>query len=149
MHSLSIGLTYSGAVVFTLITLVDTCQGAVNFLTGAEPLGALWALCGSEVEEAAMSATVIPLLTYDKLYPLGDLPERGKRNYGSRIPPLYSLSCVSCRFFLSWQSTCEVVDGVVLAEARCRPCLLLIFTPCAPLSTCLLPWFSSCSWCCP
>ena len=34
---------------------VDTCQGAVNFLTGAEPLGALWALCGSEVEEAAMS----------------------------------------------------------------------------------------------
>ena len=72
---------------------VDTCQGAVNFLTGAEPLGALWALFGSEVEEAAMSATVIPLLTYDKLYPLGDLPERRERNYGSRTPPLYSLPC--------------------------------------------------------
>ena len=43
---------------------VDTWQGAVNFLTGAEPFGALWALCGSEVEGAAMSATVIPLLTY-------------------------------------------------------------------------------------
>ena len=52
---------------------VDTCQGAVNFLTGAEPLGDLWALCGSEVEEAAMSATVIPLLTYDKLYPLEEV----------------------------------------------------------------------------
>ena len=37
--------------------------GAVNFLTSAEPLGALWALCGSEVEGAAMSATVNPLLT--------------------------------------------------------------------------------------
>ena len=33
---------------------VDTCQGAVIFLTGAEPLGALWELCGSEVEGAAM-----------------------------------------------------------------------------------------------
>ena len=32
-----------------------------------------------------------------------------------------------------------VVDGVVLAETRCGPCLLLIFTPCAPLSTSLLP----------
>ena len=42
---------------------VDTCQGAVNFLTGAEPLGALWALCGAEVEGAAMSAIVNPLLT--------------------------------------------------------------------------------------
>ena len=49
---------------------VDTGEGAVTFLTGAEPLGALWALCGSEVEEAAMSATVNPLLAYDKLYPL-------------------------------------------------------------------------------
>ena len=28
---------------------------------------------------------------------------------------------------------------MVLAETRCRPCLLLVFTPCAPLSTCLLP----------
>ena len=60
MRSLNSCLTYSGAVVFTLI---DTCRGAVNLLTGAEPLGALWALCGSEVEGAAMSATVIPLLT--------------------------------------------------------------------------------------
>ena len=47
---------------------------------------------GSKVEEAAMSATVIPLLTYDKLYPLGDMPERRERSYGSRTPPLYSLS---------------------------------------------------------
>ena len=42
---------------------VDTWQSAVNFLTGAEPLGTLWALLGSEVEGAAMSATVDPLLT--------------------------------------------------------------------------------------
>ena len=48
-------------------------------------------------EEAAMSATVIPLLTYDKLYPLGDLPDRRERSYGSRTPPLYSLSCVNRR----------------------------------------------------
>ena len=62
MRSLSTCLAYSGAVVLTLITLaVDTCQGAVNFRTGAEPLGVLWALCGSEVEGAAM--TVNPLLT--------------------------------------------------------------------------------------
>ena len=51
----------------------------------------------SAVEEAAMSATVIPLLTYDKLYPLGDLPERRERSHGSRTPPLYSLSCVNRR----------------------------------------------------
>ena len=51
----------------------------------------------SAVEEAAMSATVIPLLTYDKLCPLGDLPERRERSYGSRTPPLYSLSCVNRR----------------------------------------------------
>ena len=44
-----------------------------------------------------MSATVIPLLTYDKLYPLGDLPERRERSYGSRTPPLYSLSRVNHR----------------------------------------------------
>ena len=43
---------------------VDTCQGAVIFPTGAEPSGALWALCGFEVKGAATSATVIPLLTY-------------------------------------------------------------------------------------
>ena len=42
---------------------VDTCHGAVKFLTGAEPLGALWALVGSGVEGAAMCATVIPRLT--------------------------------------------------------------------------------------
>ena len=42
---------------------IDTCQGAVHFLTGAEPLGALWALFGSEVEEAAMCMTVISLST--------------------------------------------------------------------------------------
>ena len=35
---------------------------------------------GSAVEEAAMSATVIPLLTNDKLYPLGDLLERRERS---------------------------------------------------------------------
>ena len=51
----------------------------------------------SMIKEAAMSATVIPLLTYDKLYPLGDLPERRERSYGSRTPPLYSLSCVNRR----------------------------------------------------
>src|SRR6056300_113936 len=53
--------------------------------------------CDSAVEEAVMSATVIPLLTYDKLYPLGDLPERRERSYGSRTPPLYSLSRVNRR----------------------------------------------------
>ena len=37
---------------------VDTCQGAVSFPNGAEPLGALWALCCSEVEGAAMSFEV-------------------------------------------------------------------------------------------
>ena len=52
---------------------------------------------GSAVEEAAMSATVIPVLTYDKLYPLGDLFERRERSYGSRTPLLYSLSCVNRR----------------------------------------------------
>ena len=82
---------------------VDTCQGAVNFLTGAEPLEALCALCGSEVEEAAMSATVIPLLTYDKVYPRGDSPKREGKNYGSGTPPLYSLPCVVHRLFVSWQ----------------------------------------------
>ena len=46
---------------------------------------------------AAMSATVIPLLMYDKLYPLGDLPEGRERGYWSRTPPLYSLSCVNRR----------------------------------------------------
>ena len=51
----------------------------------------------SVVEEAAMSATMIPLLTYDKLYPLEDLPERRERSYGSRTPPLYNLSCVNRR----------------------------------------------------
>ena len=72
---------------------VDTCQGEVNFPDGEcrrEPVER-----GSAVEEEAMSATVIPLLTYDKLYPLGDLPERRERSYGSRTPPLYSLSCVN------------------------------------------------------
>ena len=62
-----------------------------------------------------------------------------KSNQGSRTPPLYSLPCVVHRLFVSWQPSCVAVDGVVLAETRCRPCLLLIFTPCAPLSTCLLP----------
>ena len=74
---------------------VDTCQGAVTSQTvqcRREP-----AERGSAVEEAAMSATVIPLLTYDKLYPLGDLPERRERSYGSRTPHLYSLSRVNRR----------------------------------------------------
>ena len=101
--------------------LVDTCQGAVNFLTGAEPLGALWALCGSEVEGAAMSATMIPLLTYDKPYPLGDLPERRERSYGSRSPPLYSLSCVNRRLLCT-------LDGAPPKRSRA-------FTP----SACTLP----------
>ena len=52
---------------------------------------------GSAVDEAAMSATVIPLLTFDKLYPLGDLPERWERSYGSRTPPFHSLSRVNRR----------------------------------------------------
>ena len=47
---------------------VDTCQGAVNFPTGAVPSEP--AERGSAVEGAAMCATVIPLLTYDKLYPV-------------------------------------------------------------------------------
>jgi hypothetical protein len=72
---------------------VDTGRGAVNFRTGAEPSGALCALFSLEVEEAAMSATVIPLSTYDRLYPLGDPPKRGGKSYGSRTPPLYSLPC--------------------------------------------------------
>ena len=53
-----------------------------------------------------MSATVNPLLTYDKLYPLGDPPKREEKNYGSRTPPLYSLPCVVGRLFLSWQPSC-------------------------------------------
>ena len=60
---------------------------------------------------------------------------RDKENEGSRTPSLYSLLCVVNRLFLSWQPLCVAVDGLVLAETRCRPCLLLIFTPCAPLST--------------
>ena len=62
-----------------------------------------------------------------------------KENEGSRIPPLYSLPCVVHRLFLSWQPSYVAVDGVVLVETRRRSCLLLIFTSCAPLSTCLLP----------
>ena len=34
-----------------------------NFLTDAEPSRVLWALCGSEVKSAAMSATVNQLMT--------------------------------------------------------------------------------------
>ena len=40
---------------------------------------------------------------------------------------------------MSWQPPCVSIDGVVVAATQCRPCLLLIFTTCAPLSTCLLP----------
>ena len=64
---------------------------------------------------------------------------RVKENEGSRTPPLYSPSRVVHRLFVSWQPLCVAIDSVVLAETRCRPCLLLVFTPCAPLSTCLLP----------
>ena len=42
---------------------------------------------GSVVEEAAMSATVIPLLTYDKLFPLGDLPERREKKEATGLEP--------------------------------------------------------------
>ena len=64
---------------------------------------------------------------------------RVKENEGSRTPPLYSLPCVVHRLFMSWQPSFVAIDVVVLAETRCRPCLLLVFTPCAPLPTCLLP----------
>ena len=46
-------------VVFTRQNQEEEREGAVNFLTGEEPLGALWALFGSEVEGAAMPATVM------------------------------------------------------------------------------------------
>ena len=62
---------------------------------------------------------------------------RVKENEGSRTSPLFSLPCVVHRLFVSWQPLCVAIDGVVLAETRCRPCLLLVFTPCAPLSVCL------------
>ena len=52
---------------------------------------------------------------------------RVKENEGSRTPPLYSLPCLVHRLFVSWQPSCVAVDGVVLAGARCRPCLLLVF----------------------
>ena len=68
-----------------------------------------------------------------------DYPLDGRENEGSRTPPLYSLPCVVHCLFVSWQPMCVAIDGVVLAETRCRPCLLLVFTPCALLSTCLLP----------
>ena len=64
---------------------------------------------------------------------------RVKENEGSRTPPLYSLPCEDQRLFVSCQPLCVAIDGVVLAATRCRPCLLLVFTPCTPLSTCLLP----------
>ena len=64
---------------------------------------------------------------------------RVKENEESRTSPLYGLPCVVHRLFVSWQPSCVAGDGVVLAETRCFPCLLLVFTPCAPLSTCLLP----------
>ena len=76
---------------------------------------------GSAVEEAAMSATVIPLLMYDKLYPLGDLPERRERSYGSRTPPLYSLSCANRRLL------CTLTEpprrGAELSLGPCACCL--------------------------
>ena len=64
---------------------------------------------------------------------------RVKENEGSRTPPLYSLPCMVHRLSVSWQSLCVAIDGVVLAETRCSSCLVLVFTSCAPLSTCLLP----------
>ena len=69
---------------------------------------------------------------------------RVKENEGSRTPPLYCLPLyclpsVLHRLFVSCQPSCVAIDGVVLAETRCCPCLLLVFTPCAPLSTCLAP----------
>ena len=43
------------------------------------------------------------------------------------------------RLFVSWQPSCVVIDGVVLAGTRCRFGLLLVFTPCTPLSACIPP----------
>ena len=76
---------------------------------------------GSAVEEAAMSATVIPLMTYDKLYPLGDLPERRERSYGSRTPPLYSLSRVNRRLLRTLDGAPPKRSRVFTRSARMLP----------------------------
>jgi len=73
---------------------------------------------------------------------------RVKENEGFETPPLYSLPCVVHLPFVSRQPSCVAIDGVVLAETRCRPCLLLVFTPCASLSTCLLPLVLCCPCSC-
>ena len=92
---------------------VDTCQGAVNFLTGAEPLGALWALCGSEVEGAAVSATVISTVDVMINYILWMTRQYRVKDEGSRTPPVYSLPCVIHCLFVSWQPSCVAIDGAV------------------------------------
>ena len=66
---------------------------------------------------------------------------RVKENEGSRTPHLYSLPCVIHRLFVSWQPLYVAIDGIVLVETRCRSCLLLVFTPYAPLSACFLHLF--------
>ena len=78
-----------------------------------EPAGRV----GPAVEEAAVSATVIPLLTYDKLYPRGDSSKREEKNYGSRTPPLYSLSCANRRLL------CTLDGGAKLSLGPCACCL--------------------------
>ena len=42
-----------------------------------------------------MHATVIPLLTYDKLYPVGDLPERRRRRRLQAVDPAVETACYS------------------------------------------------------
>ena len=61
----------TAVLIAVLITLPEAfCPEFSGFRAVRSPL----VVVGSEVEKAAMSATVIPLLTYDKLYPPGDLP---------------------------------------------------------------------------
>ena len=98
------------------------------------PLGAVWLRGQRSCYVCDCESTVDVMINYilwmTRQYPV-------KENEGSRTPPLYSLPCVVHRLFVSWQPSFVAIDGVVLAETRCRPCLLLIFTPCTPLSTCL------------
>ena len=106
-------LIYSGEVAsyhYHPVAPVDTCQSAVNFLTGffRSPWSAVW-LKGwrSMVEDAAMYATVIPLSTCNKLYPSSPsttpqhvLSDRHNHHHlGSNSFSSSSSSCCCCNYF--------------------------------------------------
>ena len=73
MRSLDTCLTYSSALVITLITLSTPGEVQKTFqLVQSRQEPSERCRAHSEVGEAAMSAILVPLLTYDKLYPLDD-----------------------------------------------------------------------------